>query len=348
MNKPPKRRLYELYWEQENSIENIARQYTTSTDTVRSWFDSYGIRRIPHTEQRAFAFRQLSKERLYEYHWRQDKCVAEIADEHNVGEPTVRAALNDSGVPRHWKDAAHHVFDRVRKRVLYRLYWGDKQTFEDIATRFAVSATYVQQRFADEGIPYSPSHNHDAWIFAMRDKTYYYELYWGQRMGYADIAAELDIGVGFVGRHIRGSAVPTRGGSPGEPDDIPPKFQWPDEKSVAPVTDDPKADLPDDPDGSKYLADETQVQYDKDRLYELYWGYGLAMTHLAERLNLSRASLRDRLEQYGIPVRKWHEHTTWEPHHGVPPKYQWPHDRNVDDEEPSVQNGIWRQPASGD
>jgi len=236
--------------------------------------------------------------------------------------------------------------EKPSKRELYELYWKQGYNFSGIADRYGVTNVTVGGWLRDYGIPYDNNHKRDAFVFSMRDKRFYYQLYWGERLSYSDIASRFDFGLTFVAEQIRGAGIPTRNGllPAGDPDEIPPQYRWTGDGEWVDVGDDPTADLPDNPDGSKYV--NTDPEYDKDHLYELYWGYGLSLSHLAARLDTPRATLKDRLDNYGIPIREWAAHTKWEPHHGVPPKYEWPHDHDVADEEPSVQNGIWRQPTA--
>ena len=237
--------------------------------------------------------------------------------------------------------------DKPSKRRLYELYWGEKKDFKHIAEQYDVSREHVGKWFREYGMMYDTNHNRDAYIFAMRDRRYYYELYWGQRLEYAEIASRHNLGINFVAKQIRGANVPTRNGflPAGDPDETPPQYEWVAEKPVAPVTDDPTEDLPDDPDGSKYVADDGESAYDKHYLYELYWGYGCSFEHVAALLNVPPATLRDRFDYRGIPRRKWAAHKDWEPHHGVPPKYEWPAERDLDDDELPSKNGIWRKPT---
>lgn len=350
MDKPPKRRLYELYWKRDEPIAPIAKRYTVSTKTVRRWFREYGIKRVPPNQRAGFIFCQRNKGWLYQEYWGKDKSINEIAAEHGIRDKVVGAQLDAYGIQRKPRGADSYVFHQLRKRRLYELYWGEHKHTVTIGEQYNVGRKVVRERLREYGIPRAHSGNHQAFIFAMRSKRYYYELYWGERLNYADIASRLNLGTSFVGEQIRAAGVPTRDDPypTGDPDEIPQRYEWPDSEPATLNSDDPTADLPDNPDGSKYVPDETRICFEKDRLYELYWEYGLALTHLAARLDVSGTTLRDKFNEYGIPIREWYAHTKWEPHHGVPPKYEWPDDRNVDDEEPNIQNGIWRQPASGD
>lgn len=289
-----------------------------------------------------------SKDRLYELYWGQQQSTTTVAEVCDVSARTVKRWLADEGIPAPPNGHAVWVFRMVTRDTLYERYWGNHESFTDIADDFGVTRKTVGKRFADENIPTAKNAHHDAYIFAMRPKSYYYQLYWGERLTATEIANKHNVGIDFVREHIRATTIPTRDGiSADDSQEIPPQFQWPDEQPVACVSDDPTADLPDNPDGSKYMAD-TSGEFDKGRLYELYWGYGCSIKHITAMFDVPRKTLRDRFEQYGIPVRSWREHTKWEPHHGVPPKYEWPHDRNVDEETPTAKEGLWRQPATSD
>ena len=106
--------------------------------------------------------------------------------------------------------------------------------------------------------------------------------------------------------------------------------------------DDPDSEMPDPEavDASKYLADET-LRFSKEKLYRLHWGYGLSVAHMHQLSQIdSKAAFRRQFEKFGIPKRPWHEHTGWEPHHGVPPMFEWPQgdDPTVDEDEAEWQD----------
>jgi len=112
--------------------------------------------------------------------------------------------------------------------------------------------------------------------------------------------------------------------------------------------------MPDDPDPSKYLT--SYDDYDKHRLYELYWGHGHDIKGTLARIdvNISASRLRDRFDEMGIPRRdvhgtNQHRRRTWLPREGIPPMYEWP-----EDTEPRKRTekhyATWRTPqqATGD
>jgi len=101
---------------------------------------------------------------------------------------------------------------------------------------------------------------------------------------------------------------------------------------------DPDTDAPEpeEVDPSKYLVEEGSLEFDKRRLYRLHWGYGLSVPHIRELCGFDgKNTLRNKLREFGIPTRSWHDHTGWEPHHGIPPMYEWPRgeDPNVDEDD---------------
>lgn len=113
------------------------------------------------------------------------------------------------------------------------------------------------------------------------------------------------------------------------------------------------SDDPVDVDPSKYLADEPSLRFSKEKLYRLHWGYGLCIEHINAISDVGNGRIRERFRQYGIPMRSWREHTKWEPHHGVPPMFEWPDDRG----EAESDAGMWasdykkrqeRKPEVGD
>jgi len=120
----------------------------------------------------------------------------------------------------------------------------------------------------------------------------------------------------------------------------PVKWQLSDEGYVRACGEDPDFDdapAPERVDPSDYLIEEPAIEYDKQKLYRLHWGYGLSVLHIRELCGLEgKNTLRRKLEDFGIPIRSWHDHTGWEPHHGIPPMYEWPRgeDPNVEEDDP--------------
>ncbi|TKX83485.1 hypothetical protein EXE43_24010, partial [Halorubrum sp. SS5] len=84
------------------------------------------------------------------------------------------------------------------KHRLHELYWGYGETHNDIADRYDVNDRTVSKWFSDYGIPVAANGNRDAFMFAMRDKRYYYRLYWGKRLTHTQIAAREGLGKRFV------------------------------------------------------------------------------------------------------------------------------------------------------
>jgi len=103
------------------------------------------------------------------------------------------------------------------------------------------------------------------------------------------------------------------------------------------------SDDPVDTDPSKYLADEPSLRFSKEKLYRLHWGYGLCIEHINEICDADGARIRERFKSYGIPVRSWREHLKWEPHHGVPPMFEWPPDRGSADSKAEMWASDYKQ-----
>jgi len=101
----------------------------------------------------------------------------------------------------------------------------------------------------------------------------------------------------------------------------------------------------DSPENNKYLA-EVPLEHDKDRLYQLYWGYGLSAMEIRARCKRD-VNIKRYMSNMGIPTREFWDHRDWQPHHGVPPMFEWPSTDDEDDSTDRKQN-LWRQPTTDD
>ena len=275
----------------------------------------------------------VPKARLYELYWGEHESLSALADRYGVSTTAVTAVFDKRGIQRA-PNGQHnyYIISQLSKRTLYRFYWGNGMTIAEIATELNLSWESVRHRFERTTIPVRERDTRATWILQMRQKRRFYEWHWVKQTPISQLAGELGVGGKFLRDEYERRGVPINSHPSHEwTKPIPKQYQWPDSRHNT----DADEQLPENPDPQKYLVESTE--FDKTRLYELYWEYGLSLAHLAAKIDIPRPTLRDRFEQFGIPTREWRRHTSWEPHHGVPPKYEWPHDHGVNEDEQMAQ-----------
>ena len=269
----------------------------------------------------------------------------EIAERLGCGRTTVCRWMDRFSIPRNNKFPPGNKYERPPKAELYNAYWGEHQQLSDLAETYEVSKEIVRKWFREYGIPFAQNNNRAAFVFSMRTKDHRYELYWGEQLSLNEIAEQKDVSREFVCAQYQESDVPVRGGSGvWYTDGIPIGWKLPRDEPPSAT----EGALPDDPDPSKYMA-ETPLHRDKQRLYQLYWGYGLSLKHIQARCEGS-PEVSKSMQELGIPVRNYNDHRRWAPHLGVPPKYEWPDDEFDEQTETASadHNGMtWRVPVEG-
>lgn len=227
----------------------------------------------------------------------------------------------------------HQQVRDTPKQKLYQLYWKDGLDTEDLAERYDTAKEYIRKEFRRRGIRYDIYDNRGLFIFTHRQRSYFYKLYWGDDMTFREIAEEHGFSDKFAIQIFNKENIPTLERTQGDKwydkkRGIPMKYKQPrDEHQEQSQQEQP---LPDDPNPEKYLLD-TPLVHDKERLYELHWKYGCSVAHIQEMANVE-CDARHRMEKLGIPTRYEAKHSEWQPHHGVPPMFEWPRDRDDDDE----------------
>jgi len=288
------------------------------------------------------------KETLEYLYWDKEMSNEAVADRLNCAASTVHrwknhhdiSSRNSHNPPTKGGEGLDE-FQSCSKADLYELMWEKQLTSGEIAERFDISSSTVHRHYHKHGIPMAGNYSVNAWVFRMLSRELLYELYWGKGMTHAQIAEQYDVSEQLVCRVYNERNIPQEPHRPPEfsGDELPRGYEWPD---GAPS--ESAQQLPEDPDGSKYLADFTTM--DKDELYKLHWEYGCSVEHIASMSDLSERAVRDRMESSDVPLRIWRSHTDWEPHHGVPPKYEWPDDHGPDEDASADEYNamLWRSP----
>jgi len=267
-----------------------------------------------------------SKRELYELYWGDERSKTELARVFGVSTTAITTRLSNEGIPQ-VSDAGHSAFvtAMIPKRVIYEYYWGQDATLKTAADELGVSRYQLGRRCRRDGIPTRPNDSRASWILKMRPRRRFFEWHWTDSTPLYQIADEQGVGQVTVRNEYTRRGVPINSAKNRTPDaEITKPYQWPDDRA----SEDNGGELPDDPDPAKYMA-ETPIYADKQRLYELYWGYGLSAAHIRARCR-GAPDIKQRMRNMGIPTRNYHQHTRWAPHHGVPPKYEWPEDDEWD------------------
>jgi len=226
------------------------------------------------------------------------------------------------------------TFADVSKSHLYTLYWDMQKTIKEIADKHDVGKRTVRRYLHTHGIPVRQQQR-DAkhYVLKQRPKQFWYEQYWDRDQSVREIADQLDVHHECVLSTMKELGVPRNHPSLrnkwyDKEHGVPRRYKQP--RDEARCEDDNRGEMPEDPSPNDYLA-ETPLYRDKDRLYQLYWGYGLTKAAILARCDCTHSTLISYFRELGIPEREYRSHTRWEPHHGIPPKYEWPDDHEQSD-----------------
>lgn len=213
----------------------------------------------------------------------------------------------------------------IPKNELYQLLFDEWLNYKEVAAlcetgRGIQVATVCRLR----GVPivdHGYGNTEANYVFRRRPKSMLYEQYWVEGLSQRKLAERHNISHKEVARRLRDESIPVDSST----DFSRERFYdngTPKGFGYEP-SDDGDDEMPDDPDGSKYLAD--YPEYDADWLYEMHWGYGLSIKEIVARTETKthHQALIDEFEKRGIPHRRRNDHYQWEPHKGVPPKYEW-------------------------
>jgi len=242
----------------------------------------------------------------------------------------------------------------IPKATLYELYWEKQLDTDEIARKFNARKENVRDRMREHGVPYHRYDNRDIFIFRHRPRRYFYELYWGKDMTTHEIAEMVGCNQNTVQRHFKDENIPmdTQTGNRWFIEGIPHKYKLPSDDPITDI-DDP---LPNNPDPSKYIKEETSIRFDKHKLYQLHWGCGFSIAEIEARLE-KNIDVHKRFREFGIPKRTKSDNLFWEPHKGIPPMYEWPDEDELTNEEvdemgptatKDYERMTWRQPQAGD
>jgi len=227
----------------------------------------------------------------------------------------------------------------VPKYHFYILYWGMEKSTAEIAAKYDVGESTVQDHLQKHGIPRRKDGcGKRQWILHHRSKQFFYQKYWGEDNTLREMASQLDVNHEMILGIMQSRGIPRDTDTHirwyDEDRGIPEKYKLPrdERRGTTDSTDEPSGSLPEDPNPTDYLA-KTPLHRDKERLYQLYWGYGLSAEAIAARCESDGIHVKENLRKLGIPTRDFHDHLRWEPHHGIPPKYEWADDNDEMDHE---------------
>jgi transposase-like protein len=245
----------------------------------------------------------------------------------------------------------------IEKRRLYELYWAKGLSTHDIAERIGCSDSTLRDRMDEHNVPMRSRHNLETWVSVQTTvvtslRRRLYEHYWVDGKTAQETADALDYSKSYVLDSMHRLGTPRRQGNESGVDAE--TYYRPNESDDELDDGQRCTEMPTDPDPSKYLA--SYDDYNKHRLYELYWGHGHDIKGTLARIDvdISPARLRERFDELGIPRRDSRQNNkqrrrVWRPRKGVPPMYEWPEDREP--RKPTEKHyATWRTPstATGD
>jgi|APHM01.1.fsa_nt_gi hypothetical protein len=218
----------------------------------------------------------------------------------------------------------------ISKYEMYEMVFDEWLSFDTIAS-FCESqsnnGSYVKGYAVGMGIPvagFDTAFKEGTYLFQMCSKRQLYELYWGEGLSLTDIHKKYGTSSSTVQERYLESSIPVITDTADarcrfHDNGVPRGFGY---TPPAQRSQEERGSLPDDPDGSKYLANVNH--FDKDWLYQMHWGYGLSLQEIAARTDLSgSAPIHDQMRKQGIPVRDKMRHLRWEPHDGVPAMFEF-------------------------
>ena len=251
-------------------------------------------------------------------------------------------------------------FRQLSKSKLYELYWVDGLSASQIAERYGVGERTVSDHLKNNNIQQRlDGTDVRHYVLWQRDKHFYYELYWEQGHTARELEDMLGVHHQFILEVMQTKGVPRDTHTSSRWHDkeagVPEKYKWSEDhpREDPSSSDEPLGKMPEDPTPSDYIND-VPLRRNKDRLYKLYWQYGMCVEGIAAISEVSNSRIRECMDEFGIPRRDYHDHLRWHPHHGVPPKYEWPDDHEQSEStipENAVsdyQNSTYLSPKAGD
>jgi transposase-like protein len=158
---PSKEELIELYSKEGATISSVARHYKTSTPTVRKWLIDYGIERKNHLLSCIEANRRTKKNKKGKedqdsiYNWNKDQFKIdflnlnneEIIKKYNISHTTLYKWANQLKLER---PKNNYIVD---KDLLYRLYYLEEKSFNELQDVFNMSNVTLKKRYVELGLP---------------------------------------------------------------------------------------------------------------------------------------------------------------------------------------------------
>ena len=97
----------------------------------------------------------------------------------------------------------------IPKETLYRLYWGENMSVEEVANELGVSTTPVKRCMKEYGIPLVDKFN-EIWVFDQRGRGWLKSEYMDKKKSTYTIAQENDIDHEYVRRRLHSLGIPLR------------------------------------------------------------------------------------------------------------------------------------------
>lgn len=148
--KPSKEELEKWYYEENKTLEEIAKKVGVNKTTVSNWFKDMGIPTKSWYEARRIEKKKPKRSELKKLYVEERKSINKIAFIFNVAPITVSRWLDEYNIEK--RDLRDAQFAYLKKEIemppsekLYKLYVGDRKSTKEIGRIFRVTDTTVNR-----------------------------------------------------------------------------------------------------------------------------------------------------------------------------------------------------------
>jgi transposase len=198
-----------LYIEQGMNIQEIAEKLDVSYATVQERMEEHGI---PRRSRGKYKRADLGgEEHLRELYIEQEMTSTEIGEDFGVSKKTVLNRMEEYGIQRR-NSGESRKKNLGGEEHLRELYIKQEMSMPEIAEKFDVSASTVQERMDEYGIPRRYK-NGDETTQLFIDPFELDDLYWSEGMTVKEVAEEMGVSKKLIQNRMDEYEIPTRANS---------------------------------------------------------------------------------------------------------------------------------------